>query len=68
MTTRTPTEGPTTSMTPQMRRVLRALAVMSEAVAKASRFLADGQDAEAEGALLSISQSVRRELDEEGGD
>ena len=54
------------TITPEVRRVLVAFAVLNEAVAKSARLLADGQVAEAEDVLLSISPSVRRELDEEG--
>ncbi len=57
-----------TSMTPQFRRTLLAMARMAEGVAEAARLLAAGQDAEAEDALLSTCKSVRHELGDEGGD
>lgn len=56
-----------TSIDPRVRRVRLAIARMKEGVAEARRFLAAGQEDEAEEALLSMFKSVRRELDGEGG-
>ncbi len=53
-----------TSITPQFRRVLLAMARMAEGIAKAARLLAASEDTEAGDALLSVT----RRLDREGGD
>ena len=39
--------------TPQVRRVLEAIADMSEAIAKSARLLAEGRDLEAEETLTA---------------
>ena len=45
----------TTTITPQVRQVLEAIADMSEAVARSARLLAIGQDLEAEEALAGLN-------------
>ena len=52
-----------TSITPQFRRTLLAMARMAEGIAGAARLLAANEDTEAGDALLSIT----RELEEKGG-
>ena len=49
----------TTTITPQVRRVLEAMADMSEAVAKSARLLADGQVLEAEETLTAAAHELR---------
>jgi predicted NAD/FAD-binding protein len=49
----------TTTVTPQTRRVLEAIADMSEAIAKSARLLADGQDLEAEETLTTVAYELR---------
>ena len=45
----------TATITPQVRRVLEAIADVSEAVAKSARLLADDRDLEAEEALAGLN-------------
>ena len=59
-----PKEAPVTSITPEFRRVLLAMARMAEGIAKAARLLAASEEDEAGDALLSKA----RGFDDEGGD
>ena len=56
-----------TSITPQFRRALLAMARMAEGIAECARLLAASEDTKAGDALLSKSTSATRELDGEGG-
>ncbi len=49
----------TATITPQVRRVLEAMADMSEAVAKSARLLAIGQYLEAEETLTTAAHELR---------
>ncbi len=48
----------TATITPQVRRVLEAMADMSEAVAKSARLLADGRDLEAGETLTTAAYEL----------
>ena len=47
------------TITPQVQRVLEAIADMSEAVAKSARLLAEGRVPEAEEALTAAAHELR---------
>ena len=51
----------TTTITPQVQRVLEAMADMSEAVAKSARLLAEGRVPEAEEALTAAPSMVSKD-------
>ena len=50
-----------TSITPQFRRILRAMAILAEGLAECARLLAASEEDKAGDALLSIGPAVEEE-------
>lgn len=57
----------TTTITPQLRRALLAMAALADALAESARLLADGREGEAEEFLLSSTGGLLGEPEHEAG-